>query len=213
MGVDGAVAGAANCGEFGGEFGEGGCHLHELGGNSEDVAFCVLAEPGGCEVADLGPDLVVDDVEFGKFNLVAGQDTFAAKGFDEQGPLGSEPQVCGGGGVQNVNARGLEDALEDCVAPVENFKGRNILIKECFGAGGGGREFEIDVGDAGKSAEGAGEEFGEVEAGDVLDDHAAGLDGAALECDEVHADDEVADGAEEAAAIAGGMGGEDAADG
>ncbi len=90
VGVDGAVAGARDGGVFGGEFGEGGFHLHELGGETQDVAFGVLGEPGGGEVADLGPDLVVDDVEFGKLDLVAGKDTFAAQGFDQEGPLGGE---------------------------------------------------------------------------------------------------------------------------
>ncbi len=107
----------------------------------------------------------------------------------------------------------MEDAFEERVAAVEDFKGRSILIEKCFGSGGGRSEFEIDVSDAGKGAEGAGEELGEVEASDVFDDHAAGLDGAAGEGGEVHADDEIADGSEEAATVAGGVGGEDAADG
>ncbi len=84
MGVDGAVAGAADGGVFGREPGEGRFDLHELGGETEHVTFGVLAEPGGREVPDLAPDLVVDDVEFRKFYLVAGKDAFAAEGFDQQ---------------------------------------------------------------------------------------------------------------------------------
>jgi hypothetical protein len=115
--------------------------------------------------------------------------------------------------MKPVDGGGLEDAFEDVVAAGEDFGGRNILIEECFSASRRRHEFEVDGGDGGEGAIGAGEEFGEVEAGDVFDDHAAGLDGTALEGGEFHADDEVADGAEEAAAVAGGVGGEDAADG
>ena len=39
------------------------------------------------------------------------------------------------------------------------------MIEKCFGAGWGGHQFEVDLSDAGEGAEGAGEEFGEVEAG------------------------------------------------
>ena len=49
--------------------------------------------------------------------------------------------------------------------------------------------------------------------GDVLHHHAAGLHELAFEGDELHADDEIARGAVEAAARAAGIGGDDAADG
>ncbi len=98
------------------------------------------------------------------------------------------------------------------MAAFENFSGRSILIEKSFGTCWGWHQFEIDVSDAGEGAEGTGEEFGEVEPGYVFYHHATGLDGAACERCEVHADDEVSDCAEEAAAVTGRVSGEDAAD-
>jgi len=87
------------------------------------------------------------------------------------------------------------------------------LKEKCSGAGRGGHQLEIDCGDAGEGTEGAGEYFCEIEASHVFDDHSARLDDAALESRKLHSDDEIADGAEQTAAVSRRVGSEDAADG
>ena len=76
------------------------------------------------------------------------------------------------------------------------------MIEKCAGTGGVGHQLEINDSDAGESTEASGEEFGEVETGDVFDDHAARLYDLAFEGSELHPDDEIADRAEETSSIA-----------
>ena len=84
---------------------------------------------------------------------------------------------------------------------------------EGFGVLRDGVEAEGDFGDDAEGAEGAGHEFVEVVAGDVLDDFAAGAGDGAVGEDDGHADDEVAEAAVLQAEGAGVVGGDDAADG
>ena len=211
VGVDDAVAAAPNGRRVGRQCAHARFHLHELTAEAHNVGFLVVGEPGGREVADAEPDFVADHAVFGKLFLVAGQNGVAAEGFYKETPLRFEADALGGGGIENVQAGGLEDAFEESVTPREDFASGNVLIQKCSGPGGLGHQFEVHYCDAGEGTEAAREQFCEVETRDVLNDHATGLDNLTFEGGELHADDEVADCAKETAPVAARMGGKDAA--
>src|SRR5262249_28221033 len=93
------------------------------------------------------------------------------------------------------------------------FARRNLRRGQYAGHFGPRLEFERHLGDDAEGAEGAGVQFHQVVAGDVLDDAAAGPGLGAVVGDEADADDVVAEGAVAVAARPADVGGDGAAEG